>query len=222
MSRLGLVPRSSIIKPLRVGDLSIEFGNIIQFKYNPVTDNLPYYDKNPLAFYLGGNTTDILGLNLHFIPEKYRRDILDIILQVKIKIGATASQVQEIIKNNPRVTTVQIDEALFGGVTNIQRSITGRKGVDWTAFTTLSGNPIVRVMKVGLRVYKVSNMGKLKKVEYISEDVGKLSKTQIKLNESILQGTSDIIGINSSDIANAAKIAIKNGPWYTYLANKSK
>lgn len=222
MARLGLIPRASILTPMKIGDLDIDFGNVIEFKYNPITKNLPYYDKTPMIFYLGGDNNNILGLNLHFIPEKYRREMVDLILQVKIKIGATAIQVQEIIKNNPRVTTVQLNEALFGSVTNIEKTLTGRKGVDWTAFTTLSGNPVVRAMKVGLRVYKVSNIGKIKKLEYISEDVGKLSKKQEKLNETIIYGTSDIIGLTSGDIANATKIAIKNGPWYTYLTNKSK
>ena len=48
-------------------------GGLYFFYYNPVTkDDLPYYDKFPLVMPLKRESDGFLGLNLHYLPLRYR------------------------------------------------------------------------------------------------------------------------------------------------------
>jgi hypothetical protein len=222
MARLGIIPRKNLLTPYRIKSYALEFGNVLECMYNPVSSKLPYHDQSPMIFYLGGNTKYMLGLNIHFIPLKYRRELLDIILQIRIKIGASMTDVQEITEKQPNIANVNIDSVLFGDRTDINRTLTGIKGIDWTAFTHLSGNPVVRVMKMGLRNYKVSNMTEVDRIEYIDPDYNDIDDEQFKVNEKILTDVSIIQGLDNQDIIQASEIAIKNGKWEKFLRERSR
>jgi len=48
-------------------------GGLYFFYYNPITkDDLPYYDKFPLVMPLKRESDGFLGLNLHYLPLRYR------------------------------------------------------------------------------------------------------------------------------------------------------
>jgi hypothetical protein len=53
-------------------------GGLYCFYYDPKTkDDLPYYDKFPLVLILEKYSDGFLGLNLHYLPIKYRVAFLD-------------------------------------------------------------------------------------------------------------------------------------------------
>lgn len=53
-------------------------GGLYFFYYDPKTkDNLPYYDRFPLVLVLERYSDGFLGLNLHYLPVKYRIAFLD-------------------------------------------------------------------------------------------------------------------------------------------------
>ena len=53
-------------------------GSLYFFYYDPKTkDNLPYYDTFPLVLVLQKEPDGFLGLNLHYLPVKYRIAFLD-------------------------------------------------------------------------------------------------------------------------------------------------
>lgn len=47
-------------------------GRIIQFAYDPITENLPVFDVFPLTLILENNRKSFLGLNFHYLPLKER------------------------------------------------------------------------------------------------------------------------------------------------------
>ena len=48
-------------------------GKMYMFRYVPLTkDKLPYYDEFPLVFILKPSRTGFLGMNLHYLPPKWR------------------------------------------------------------------------------------------------------------------------------------------------------
>ena len=52
-------------------------GGMYLFKYEPTTKNkLKYYDQLPLIIMLGRTDTGFTGLNVHYLPEKYRIQLL--------------------------------------------------------------------------------------------------------------------------------------------------
>ena len=52
-------------------------GGLYFFQYNPKTkDNLPYYDTFPLVLMLERQGDGFLGLNLHYLPVRYRVALL--------------------------------------------------------------------------------------------------------------------------------------------------
>jgi hypothetical protein len=58
-------------------DNSISPGNIYVYMYDPKTkETLPYYDKFPVIILLKMEAGGFLGLNLHYLPPKYRIEFL--------------------------------------------------------------------------------------------------------------------------------------------------
>jgi hypothetical protein len=58
-------------------DNSISPGNLYVFIYDPKTkETLSYYDKFPVIILLKMQTGGFLGLNLHYLPPKYRIQFL--------------------------------------------------------------------------------------------------------------------------------------------------
>ena len=53
-------------------------GRMYTFFYNPKTkDKLPYYDRFPVILLLEANQNGFSGLNLHYIPPRYRVKLLN-------------------------------------------------------------------------------------------------------------------------------------------------
>lgn len=53
-------------------------GGLYYFYYNPIgKDDLPYYDRFPLVLMLERYPDGFLGLNLHYLPLKYRVAFMD-------------------------------------------------------------------------------------------------------------------------------------------------
>jgi hypothetical protein len=58
------------------------------FAYNPSTrDDLPYYDKFPLVIPLKREPDGFLGLNLHYLPIRYRIQLLKKMLPLAMYDG---------------------------------------------------------------------------------------------------------------------------------------
>ena len=68
-------------------------GGMYFFFYNPKTrDELPYYDRFPLVLMLQRESDGFLGLNLHYLPVRYRV----MFLQKLVKYGAIYNENDEI------------------------------------------------------------------------------------------------------------------------------
>lgn len=58
-------------------------GNIYAFVYDPKhKKTLPYYDKYPMAVLIEDKGTGFLGLNMHYLPLKYRALLLDFFIDL--------------------------------------------------------------------------------------------------------------------------------------------
>jgi len=62
-----------------------KLGRLYYFYYNPKgKDSLPYYDKFPLVLALEKYPDGFLGLNLHYLPIKYRMVFLNKLMQFAV------------------------------------------------------------------------------------------------------------------------------------------
>jgi hypothetical protein len=52
-------------------------GKIYVFSYSPTTENLPWYDKNPVVLALEGVDDNDLGVNLNLLPTRVKERLLD-------------------------------------------------------------------------------------------------------------------------------------------------
>jgi len=53
-------------------------GMMLMFFYDPKTkDKLPYYDRFPLVFPIDANATGFIGLNLHYLAQPLRAQLMD-------------------------------------------------------------------------------------------------------------------------------------------------
>tara|TARA_R110002096_G_scaffold366406_3_gene559776 strand:- start:1673 stop:2446 length:774 start_codon:yes stop_codon:yes gene_type:complete len=60
-----------------ISPYDISNGGMFMFKYEPTTKNdLKYYDAIPLIIMIGRTSDGFIGLNLHYLPEKYRIALL--------------------------------------------------------------------------------------------------------------------------------------------------
>ncbi len=63
-------------------------GGMYFFVYNPATkDELPYYDRFPLVIPLKREADGFIGLNLHYLPMRYRIQLLKKLLPLAIYDG---------------------------------------------------------------------------------------------------------------------------------------
>ena len=78
----------------RYADINNQFvGNMYFFRYDPkYKATLPMYDKYPLAIVIERYTDGFLGLNLHYLPVRYRV----LFLQKLVKYGAIYNENDEI------------------------------------------------------------------------------------------------------------------------------
>jgi hypothetical protein len=64
---------------------TFQMGGLYHFFYDPLTKTeLPYYDIFPLVIPLKKNSDGFLGLNLHYLPPKYRAAFLDKLMGVAV------------------------------------------------------------------------------------------------------------------------------------------
>jgi len=64
-------------------------GQMFFFYYDAkLKDELPYWDKFPLVIVLDIDATGFLGLNLHYLPPRLRKMLLDRLLKYKMKAGS--------------------------------------------------------------------------------------------------------------------------------------
>jgi hypothetical protein len=62
-----------------------QMGGLYQFFYDPLTkENLPYYDMFPLVIPLDRDKEGFLGMNLHYLPLRYRAAFLDKLMSFAI------------------------------------------------------------------------------------------------------------------------------------------
>lgn len=67
---------------------SFKVGRLYFFSYNPKHEaTLPYYDQFPLVLILKKEGNSFLGLNLHYLPIKYRIAFLDKLLDLAVYKG---------------------------------------------------------------------------------------------------------------------------------------
>jgi hypothetical protein len=70
----GMMKESSLV--LQPGNRKFA-GKMYMFRYIPEgKDTLPYYDEFPLVFILNMYRNGFLGINFHYLPRKYRTDLL--------------------------------------------------------------------------------------------------------------------------------------------------
>lgn len=62
-----------------------EMGGLYHFFYDPLTkDSLPYYDTFPLVIPLQPSADGFIGLNLHYLPIRYRAAFMDKLMDFAI------------------------------------------------------------------------------------------------------------------------------------------
>lgn len=78
VSELRTVRRNTIIQDKSRSTTGFYPGRMYFYFYDPKTKNtLPYYDKFPLVIPVEKYKDGFLGLNLHYLPVKYRIILLD-------------------------------------------------------------------------------------------------------------------------------------------------
>ncbi len=76
--QLGQVSRTSLINDHRRNAASAYIGKMFFFFYNPkLREELPYYDKFPLALPIELYNDGFLGINFHYLPINLRVVLLD-------------------------------------------------------------------------------------------------------------------------------------------------
>lgn len=99
-SKFPIINLSKDIKKVRVNKPMYQ-GKIYTFTYDPKTkDKLSYYDRNPIVLSIGQSKTINgldLGVNLNFLPQKYKIHFLNVIYKQNRRI------IQRSFENNQRL-----------------------------------------------------------------------------------------------------------------------
>lgn len=68
-------------------------GKIYVFEYNPITENLPWFDKNPVVLAIEQVDGNDLGINLNLLPVKLKEQLLeDLYNRLENQIDASGSK----------------------------------------------------------------------------------------------------------------------------------
>lgn len=79
--------QSLITKSKQTGHPSINTlrGKLVFMVYDPKLKNtLPYYDRYPLIFVISVQRNTILGINVHYLDQRYRRTLLNALVRFGI------------------------------------------------------------------------------------------------------------------------------------------
>lgn len=79
-AKIQQINNNRIIDPKNVrSNLNIQnIGQMFMFFYDPKNkQSLPYYDRFPLVFPVELYSDGFLGINLHYLPHKYRANLMD-------------------------------------------------------------------------------------------------------------------------------------------------
>ena len=67
-------------------------GQMFMFFYDPKNkQTLPYYDRFPLVFPIELYSDGFLGINLHYLPQKYRANLMDALYSIELLNKAVPS-----------------------------------------------------------------------------------------------------------------------------------
>lgn len=69
--------KSRAIKEAKVTRTRFLPGKIYVFKYRPITENLPWWDKNPVVLSIEQKDQTDLGVNLNLLPVAFKERLLD-------------------------------------------------------------------------------------------------------------------------------------------------
>lgn len=85
----------------------MQYHSMYYFKYNPkFKDVLPYWDKFPFIIPLNIGATHTLGLNTHWIPQRFKKKFIEWLINqsMKLKTPSKFSRVTyDMIKKNPQL-----------------------------------------------------------------------------------------------------------------------
>lgn len=77
--------RSVIRQNIDLAVSRVRLGRMYLYQYDPVGKNeLPYYDRFPVVFVIDVQRNGFLGLNLHYLPFKYRATLMDALYEFTI------------------------------------------------------------------------------------------------------------------------------------------
>lgn len=85
-------------------------GKIYVFEYDPITENLPWYDQNPIVLALNAVEGDDIGINLNLLPVKIKEQLLDDLytrLEGQIKSASSGPAAKNATTQRPLVITYQ-------------------------------------------------------------------------------------------------------------------
>jgi len=69
--------RSRSIKEATRVRARFEPGKIYVFRYNPITENLPWFDQNPVVLAIERVDDNDLGINLNLLPVRVKEQLMD-------------------------------------------------------------------------------------------------------------------------------------------------
>ena len=83
-------------------------GKIYVFEYDPITEDLPWFDEKPVVLAIERINDNDLGINLNLLPVKFKEQLLDDLyeaLQNEIRNASTGSKENDATRQRPlRIT----------------------------------------------------------------------------------------------------------------------
>ena len=83
-------------------------GKIYVFEYKPITENLPWFDRNPVVLAIERVGNNDLGVNLNLLPVEFKEKLLDKLydmMEGQIKNASAGNLKENAIKQKPlRIT----------------------------------------------------------------------------------------------------------------------
>jgi len=85
-----------------------EPGKIYVFEYDPITENLPWFDQNPVVLAIERVDDNDLGINLNLLPVKFKEQLMDDLydrLEGQINNASSGSKYNNATRQRPlRIT----------------------------------------------------------------------------------------------------------------------